>query len=773
MNFGGSDTKFSEVAKINISTMEGLKQFFSVFVLDPKREYPRFQVVNFEEINSSNIEQFMNQLTSILAVQERLTNTKDESERQELFLSIQNHLNLSPTSNQPRIHLAMSKSEAVIGAMNIDVKKIKKIIAALAREMSQASLRTILDTLVDLYSKVPAESISADANFRELFKIREEAIKTFGKMLNNEGYETPRHPPPTPLASTSYSAQREEVTSPSVHYTKNQHLFTPLPETPTPQELAPGISEQEAQLTNQGSHGRPPNNQLPPPPPPPPVLSTASKLVTTDTPSIFERQLKQRMEEMRPDKGPLMADMPSSAVHATPLMSVWSDHHEKIHSNPMATYSMPLPPPTQQINHTRSPTYVTNHGVPVTSGPIRSTPSGIQAHTSPHPFNPQPYGAPSWMQYWPVSNGPPQATSLATGFNGQTPPLQPSAAAASWHQILLNPPPAQPHPSLQTAHSSSFVTLRTAPLPSLPTFSGDKSKDKMGVGEFVHKFASLASMYGAPHQLLIYLETCLQEHALNWYKFYVSTNPLHGVEQILAAMQSQFETPVSSIQRFKIMESRVQGMGEPLQHYFSHKLRLIADWNKYLPDNEVCEFLWDGLSPTICKDTRQVSRSSVQSFTTECIRIEAENKRIAHRSKTSFSGDITAIERTQEDSSNLELVRDMLHCQIGKSSKQRPYPQKYKYKKSPYPSKNNSRHNSRPTSRQSSRDVSRNGSSSSSRAGSRSRYNSRSPSRTPPRQDSRNHSRDRKSSPSPCQCSCKCGKNKNRETSRKYPPKNN
>ena len=94
----------------------------------------------------------------------------------------------------------------------------------------------------------------------------------------------------------------------------------------------------------------------------------------------------------------------------------------------------------------------------------------------------------------------------------------------------------------------NFVTMRTAPLPDLPKFSGHMAKDGRRVEDIADSFTALAGTYAAnaaPNQLLLYRESHLSNYALNWYKFYVTTNPSHRIDKILTALVQQFSSCLS------------------------------------------------------------------------------------------------------------------------------------------------------------------------------------------------------------------------------------
>ena len=119
--------------------------------------------------------------------------------------------------------------------------------------------------------------------------------------------------------------------------------------------------------------------------------------------------------------------------------------------------------------------------------------------------------------------------------------------------------------------------------------------------------------------------------------------------------------------------------------------------------------------PSMCKDTRSVTRDTVQNFTRKCIKTEAENKRITQKTNnTSFSSNITAADESSKNQLELEVLCELLHYHIGKSSQSG----KLKFSKSPYPSRGGSNRNSCPSSRSNSKPNSRPNSRPGTRAGS-------------------------------------------------------
>ena len=152
---------------------------------------------------------------------------------------------------------------------------------------------------------------------------------------------------------------------------------------------------------------------------------------------------------------------------------------------------------------------------------------------------------------------------------------------AELQQQDFQEPPRRPSPA-------SVQIMHTVPAPSLPVFYGDPDKDTMTVSNFCKKFLAVAAMYGPADHMILYLESSLQGNALNWFRYFTYTNPQLDLSSILSALRAQFGSLLSPLQRFRHMEARTQQPQEPMQAYFTDKLRLLAVWNTDINDKDMC-----------------------------------------------------------------------------------------------------------------------------------------------------------------------------------------
>ena len=204
--------------------MDKLANFFSAFDLNPKREDPRFQIVRLQQLCQENVEGFMGQLMIILATQAQITSTRDPEKKR----GIQENLKytLAQNGRGPGFRLALTWEDSIPGAKNKDTKKMRTVINALSAKMSQASLKQIVATLVQLYSPTTPEVHASLPNLSQLRQIRDASIKTFEETLQEWRVWSPcfkyAHAKLWIEARTSWN--RESIDGEPHHHAVDYHL---------------------------------------------------------------------------------------------------------------------------------------------------------------------------------------------------------------------------------------------------------------------------------------------------------------------------------------------------------------------------------------------------------------------------------------------------------------------------------------------------------------------------------------------------------------------
>lgn len=747
------------------------------FVLPPKREYPRFQVVNLSELNESNLDSFLDQLITILDVQHQITSSVTAADKRSRLLSLQG--DLINRGDGPGFRLAMSKDDSVLGAQPVDVKKLKRVVAAAAQKLQIADIRQILTSLLETYGSLEKDT-STLPNLQELRKFREELLLTFNQAAQVH------NPVMNPVSSAS-STLVSNVTTDG-HYTEPEGdgiIPTPLPISSIAQqspvssapmnlaELSPNFLQRYENSpethTSIASLSKPKDshNSRAGPTwsfPPNSGAKETSWFVDTEQAQTSGMQWRDQIPKI-PDQirrmgykheasqsfqnfqqpQPRQSDMPifsQSKFSVSSPQPVWASHvQDPSRRLPTSqfeewlTSNMPPRVSQPQMFQQQQPCFQGPPIFPESSIARQMQFSSFQP-TSMGPYQPCFSQAPpqgmQFSTFQPNSMGPNQPPFSQAAPQGMPfPPFQPNSMGSYQHQANQN----NFHPTF-----SGFSTLHTAPPPPLPIFHGNPQLDTMSVLDFKKKFLAMAPMYGTEGHAVWYLEANLKDTALSWFKCYVSRYPNSDIHSILNALSQQFSSQTTWIEKMKRMAARLQKPGEPLQNYFAEKLRLISQWNPSLNDPETCEFLWDGMQPSLCRDTRAVQRYSLDAFMRECLAIEAENKRFVSREKSTTFSDAVPINLIENQSDPIELLRDMLinHIDTKASTSSN-------YKKSPYPSKKLFRSPNRSASRQNSASGSKNSSHQGSRSHSPARSSSSSThhSRSTSKDRRRFHSKDR------------------------------
>lgn len=780
--------------------LQKFQSLFQDFVLPPKREYPRFQVVSLSQLDETNLESFLDQLIHILNVQHDISNTTNPHDKRRIMLNLQN--NLIARGEGPGFRLAMSKDESVIGSKPVDVKKINKIVAAIAEKLQTSDLRQILSSLLDTYGILNPNDPTFP-NLSELRKFKEDTLLTLNRssqMFNpitnpvrvstNSGdhYEIPDDSPDAPTSSPLSTPVQQPLPPPLPTSDPEPRKVQPSPVTQSLMLLAqPSATSAQSYVNGQNA--------------PPTSVHTGFLETFGDQklgPTCFQidaRQAQQfgmawhdRIEnipEIQRSTQPALSEnvLSSQQTSMAPTAS-WCPA-----SSPQPVWVQPPPWPgkEQQGNWStlnRQSTFQQQSGT-VTSAQS-SCPSSIQPVWPPHVQQQQRQQNYLKLQTWqseqfgaiPTSNLPPQAPQFSFFQQNQ---------GATGYQNPYQPPQfQQQRPYLHQSAFPAFPTMHTAPPPPLPTFHGDSKQDNISVSDFRKTFLALAPMYGTQEQAVLYLQSCLKDVALSWFKFHVARSPAADIFSILNAMTQQFSTFSSPMEKLKRVTSRVQNSTEPLQSYFTDKLRLIAQWNPALPEPDVCEFLWDGMQASLLRDTRTVRRQHLDNFMQECRAIEAENKRLASREKSISFSNAHSITLLDTEDPAVKQLREMLINQIGKKSdfQKSPHPARKSYRPR---SGSTSRHSSTPGSKNSSHHGSRSQSAERPRSnsGKSSKHSSRHGSRQHSRHNSRErHSNARKDTPNykergsssgnyrkseprnNCNCSCQKEKSKNEVSQR-------
>ena len=645
------------------------------FMLSNKQAYPRYQIVNYGKLSTENFQSFFQDLILIIERQQDI-NAAPARDRDSMLHELAAELKIRRESAEPGFRLATSQSESVIGAQNVNMKALLQKIRELSSALQKQDLREVLGALLQSYQTGPLRQDTSRAS-KDLRKFRSKSQEILQDAID-------AHP-------TSFLDSCTDTNTGAI--SRNPPLYSFRQRTEPSRSRYGWTSDDE-------------DETLPEPKTSSTVTSLAAPANARQSPvysSNFARTLHRSQlqfvdQTAQWPQPPPPPPRQSSTAPRTDEVVMLTRQLEQLQMRLKVLQATNLQRTGQNFQQTGQNFQQTGQNFQQTGQNFQQTDQNFQQTGQ----NFQQTGQ-NFQQ---------------TGQNFQQTGQNFQQTGRNFQQTGQN----------LSHFNQNFQTMLTVPAPQLPIFHGDPSKDTLSADTFARRFMTLSGVYGSPQQLEFYLETCLSGNALNWYKFFATTNPQRSVEMTLSALQNQFGSVLTPLQLFRRMEARTQQPAEPLQAYFNEKLRLLAAWNNSVQHADACEFLWDGLLPQLCRDTRHVPRSSVQEFTKECFRIEAENKRIADKAKVSFpsAATLNAI-ATNQDQSLLTSITELLHCHIDKSTSGN-------FRNSPHPS--------RPTSHPPSRSPSRERTASS-RPSRRDGYERRS---SRDRDDSRRHYEDHRSS---------------------------
>ncbi|KAJ1524474.1 hypothetical protein ONE63_010970 [Megalurothrips usitatus] len=658
-----------------------------------KQAFPRFQVVNLDQLDSTNLAKFMQRLVLALRELSEISGLAT-TERSAAYSWLSIELAKEQAPNEPAFHLAMSSDDSKVGAENINLKAILKRVQSHTTNMDQKDLADVLAELLDAYSEGPLHDDSSPMS-REMRRLRtksqeiiEDAIQSKEKSPDWKKFlDTAAN-----LGAGALSTARGETSASTFRQPPVSTAITSLGARPKkPLGLSLSDEEDEGESQHRGVY-----SELHVPP----VSDTPTTVALKDPPK------QQTSLPLAPVASKYQPDVTTGSVG--PIMSAQpqSSYATQLFQSPATTQPyVPLNRPSQLLHNRPA-------GLPCTPLALSQQfpPPGQPALQY---ATPQPTGELASQLAPPVSSSgfsfrTPQATvQQLPQLPLQLPQLhmqlsQPHQQLSQPHQQLSQPHQqlSQPHQQLSQPHQQLFqphqqlfqphqqlsqqrtqpwgqpelhplqqqVELLTTQLrtvmarladqprapgapqghitsttcmvsaPQLPVYHGDPTRDTLSVVEFAEKFSAMSALYPAD-QLQFYLEDSLKGSALNWYHFITLTYPGIDVMTTLHALCAQFGYTEDPKEKSRRMKARVQRSGENLQDYFAEKLKLIACWKQHATPAEICERLWEGLLPSVCKDTRFVARNNVQIFMHQCFVIEEENKRIAARQRASFQAE--------------------------------------------------------------------------------------------------------------------------------------
>jgi hypothetical protein len=109
-----------------MKNVTGISDFIQKYILDPKKGYPRLQVVNLDTLDAGNIDAFLGVFAEILQgyqdiySREAVATVKDRH-----FQNFVSETNKADPS-RPSFHFALDRDQAFPNGKNLDVKKLIK-----------------------------------------------------------------------------------------------------------------------------------------------------------------------------------------------------------------------------------------------------------------------------------------------------------------------------------------------------------------------------------------------------------------------------------------------------------------------------------------------------------------------------------------------------------------------------------------------------------------------------------------------------------------------
>ena len=210
------------------------------FILDKKAPYPRFQVVNFDNLNAETAPDFFQQLSVFLTEYKTIlvketNNAARVQEIERLGFAINRS---NGDSSAPRISYAPSREESAPNATNLDVRALLSKLTDIAQSSEANTINELLSSLVDQYESAQAtpkmSRNSLTASTGTFADARRRSVHLLSSKLH-PGDSSSLHSV-SPLASTTVPQQEAEI----YQNLSTIHVNQPLRETPQepPQELS-------------------------------------------------------------------------------------------------------------------------------------------------------------------------------------------------------------------------------------------------------------------------------------------------------------------------------------------------------------------------------------------------------------------------------------------------------------------------------------------------------------------------------------------------------